>query len=68
MAAADDAERVTGYMTGGISPFGQRRRLRTFADSSPAALESVFVNAGAATCRSSSPPRTCWALEAPLAA
>lgn len=46
LAAPDDAERATGYVTGGISPFGQRRRLRTFADASLSNFETVFVSAG----------------------
>jgi Cys-tRNA(Pro)/Cys-tRNA(Cys) deacylase len=46
IAPARDAERATGYVTGGISPFGQRRTMRAFADSSITALESVFVSAG----------------------
>jgi Cys-tRNA(Pro) deacylase len=32
MAATSDAERLTGYVSGGISPLGQRRRHRTFLD------------------------------------
>jgi Cys-tRNA(Pro)/Cys-tRNA(Cys) deacylase len=46
MAAPKDAERVTGYVTGGISPFGQRRKMRAFADSSIRAFETIFVSAG----------------------
>lgn len=46
MAPAKDAERATGYVTGGISPFGQRRAMRAFADASIKALETVFVSAG----------------------
>lgn len=46
MAPAKDAERATGYVTGGISPFGQRRTMRAFADASITALETVFVSAG----------------------
>ena len=46
MAPARDAERATGYVTGGISPFGQRRTMRAFSDSSIKALETVFVSAG----------------------
>jgi len=46
MAPAKDAERATGYVTGGVSPFGQRRMMRAFADASITALETVFVSAG----------------------
>ncbi|MGW8184380.1 MAG: Cys-tRNA(Pro) deacylase [Burkholderiales bacterium] len=46
MAPAKDAERATGYVTGGISPFGQRRTMRAFADTSITAPETVFVSAG----------------------
>ncbi|MEH0846310.1 Cys-tRNA(Pro) deacylase [Micromonospora sp. CPCC 205711] len=40
------AERATGYVRGGISPLGQRRRLPTVLDSSALAYESVYVSAG----------------------
>jgi Cys-tRNA(Pro)/Cys-tRNA(Cys) deacylase len=40
------AERVTGYVTGGISPFGQKRRLRVYVDESVELFDSVFVSAG----------------------
>ena len=40
------AERVTGYVRGGISPLGQRRALPTVIDSSAQALETMFVSAG----------------------
>src|SRR5687767_8474739 len=46
MADVAEAERVTGYVTGGISPLGQRKRLRTVADVSILQLEQVFVSAG----------------------
>ncbi len=46
MANPADAERVTGYVTGGISPLGQRRRLRTLVDELALAFETVFVSAG----------------------
>lgn len=41
-----DAQRLTGYVVGGISPFGQRRRLPTVVDQSVAAHRTVFVSAG----------------------
>lgn len=40
------AERATGYVRGGISPLGQRRRLRTVVDSSAADHKTVYVSAG----------------------
>jgi len=46
MAAPAAAERSSGYVTGGISPFGQRKRLRTFVDGSAQLHPAVFVSAG----------------------
>ena len=46
MAAVADAERSSGYVAGGISPFGQRKQLRTFLDRSAHALEMIYVSAG----------------------
>jgi len=46
LADRRDAERATGYVTGGISPLGQRRRLPTTLDESAVAFETVFVSAG----------------------
>ena len=46
MAPADRAERVTGYVAGGISPLGQRRPLPTFVDEWALVHETVFVSAG----------------------
>ena len=46
MATPQEAERSTGYRVGGISPLGQRRPLRTFADDSIVASERIYVSAG----------------------
>jgi len=46
MAPVDRAERVTGYVAGGISPLGQRRSLLTYLDDSATQLDTVFVSAG----------------------
>lgn len=46
MAKRADAERLTGYVTGGISPLGQRRALPTLVDESALAFETIFVSAG----------------------
>lgn len=46
MAAPAAAERSSGYVTGGISPFGQRKRLRAFVDASAQLHPTVFVSAG----------------------
>lgn len=40
------AERSSGYVRGGISPLGQRRRLATVIDDSAPALDRMYVSAG----------------------
>jgi Cys-tRNA(Pro)/Cys-tRNA(Cys) deacylase len=46
MAASAAAERATGYVIGGISPLGQRRKLPTVVDLSATGFDTVYVSAG----------------------
>lgn len=46
MAEPAAAQRATGYVLGGISPLGQKTRLRVVVDASAEPLTSVFVSAG----------------------
>ena len=46
MLAAHEAERITGYRVGGISPFGQKKRVRVFVDDAALAQASIIVNGG----------------------
>ena len=46
MMAPAEAERLTGYVTGGISPFGQKRRLPVYTDESILTHPTIFCSAG----------------------
>lgn len=46
MMVPADAERLTGYVVGGISPLGQRQRLATVLDQSALQYETIFVSGG----------------------
>ena len=46
MLPAAEAERITGYRVGGISPLGQRKRVRAFIDALALAHPSIIFNGG----------------------
>jgi len=41
-----DAERLTGYRVGGISPFGQKRRVPTVIEETALLCDEIFINGG----------------------
>ena len=46
MANKDEAQKVTGYLLGGISPLGQKKLLKTVLDESVDAFKTIFISGG----------------------
>ena len=46
MAAPKDVERSTGYVLGGVSPLGQKKKLRTVIDTSALQFPTVYISGG----------------------
>ena len=71
MADVGAAERATGYVAGGISPLGQRKRLPTVIDESAKRWETVFCSGGRRGLEIELAPaelvRLCGATMAPIA-
>lgn len=71
MADVTAAERATGYVAGGISPLGQRKRLATVVDESAQRWETVFCSGGRRGLEIELAPadlvRLCGATVAPIA-
>jgi Cys-tRNA(Pro)/Cys-tRNA(Cys) deacylase len=46
MLGAAEAERITGYHVGGISPFGQKKRVRVFVEQAALTVPKIVCNGG----------------------
>ena len=42
----EEAKRYSGYLVGGISPFGTRRKMKVYVESSILTLPRIYINAG----------------------
>ncbi len=46
MAAVDELQKLTGYLKGGVSPFGSRKEMQLFVDESALEREFISISAG----------------------
>ena len=46
MADQAAVERSSGYILGGVSPLGQKKRLKTFIDTSAEHFQTIYISAG----------------------
>ncbi len=69
MADKQRVSRSTGYVLGGVSPFGQKKRLRSVLDSSASDWSTIYLSAGKRGLEIELAPQHCTALlDARLAA
>ncbi len=68
MMKPTEAERVTGYKVGGISPFGQMRQVRTVIEEQVLAHDRVYMNGGQRGLQVRLDPRDAMALLKAIAA
>ena len=59
-ASPEDANRMTGYQVGGISPFGLKTKMRIFGEETILDLQKIYINAGKRGFLVGLDPRSFW--------